>query len=117
MELARALAGLGRTTDAVREASGSEASLRRLGAKREAGRADALASELRGRSVTGASALTKREREVLLMVAEGRTNREIAARLVLSEHTVNRHVTNILAKLGSASRSAAVAEALRRELI
>jgi DNA-binding CsgD family transcriptional regulator len=36
---------------------------------------------------------------------------------MLSEHTVNRHVTNILSKLGSASRSAAVAEALRRQLI
>jgi ATP/maltotriose-dependent transcriptional regulator MalT len=117
LELAQALAELGRVRDAVREARAAAASLRRIGAKLEAQRTDALALEIAGRPLAKTSPLTKRECEVLRLVADGRTNRQIAEQLVLSEHTVNRHVTNILAKLGSASRSAAVAEALRRELI
>jgi DNA-binding NarL/FixJ family response regulator len=58
-----------------------------------------------------------REREVLALVAEGRTNAEIAASLVLSEHTAHRHVANILAKLGAASRAAAVATATEQGLL
>lgn len=57
--------------------------------------------------------LTAREREVLGLAADGLTNRQMADRLTLSEHTVNRHMTNILGKLGVGSRSAAVAAALR----
>ncbi|HEX2127126.1 MAG TPA: LuxR C-terminal-related transcriptional regulator, partial [Thermoleophilaceae bacterium] len=117
LELARVLGYLGRPNDAVREARAAATSLRRIGATLETERADALAVELGGQPAAKPSPLTKRECEVLRLVAEGSTNREIAERLVLSEHTVNRHVTNILAKLGSPSRSAAVAEALRRELI
>jgi len=56
---------------------------------------------------TPLAVLSKREREVLGLVADGRTNREIAERLVLSEHTVNRHVANMLRKLGLTSRAAA----------
>ena len=48
--------------------------------------------------------LTKKEREVMLKVAEGKTNRQIAQELYLSEHTVRNHVSNILQKLGLASR-------------
>jgi DNA-binding NarL/FixJ family response regulator len=51
--------------------------------------------------------LSRRELEVLGLVAEGLRNRDIAERLVLSEHTVNRHVANILRKLGVSSRAAA----------
>jgi DNA-binding NarL/FixJ family response regulator len=51
--------------------------------------------------------------EVLDLVAQGLTNRDIAARLVLSEHTVNRHVANILRKLGLSSRAAAASLAGR----
>jgi LuxR family transcriptional regulator, maltose regulon positive regulatory protein len=61
--------------------------------------------------------LSRREREVLGLIAEGRTNAEIAAALVLSEHTVHRHVANILAKLNVSSRAAAVAAAASRDLL
>ncbi len=60
--------------------------------------------------------LSAREREVLALVAEGLTNRQIAERLVLSEHTVHRHVTNLLGKLGLHSRTAAAALAARSGL-
>jgi DNA-binding NarL/FixJ family response regulator len=60
--------------------------------------------------------LSPRELEVLSLVAEGRTNHEIAERLVLSEHTVNRHVANILRKLGLPSRAAAASLAGRHGL-
>ena len=61
--------------------------------------------------------LSKREREVVQLVAAGLTNAEIAARLVLSEHTVHRHVSNILAKLGTRSRAAAASTAAQRGLL
>jgi DNA-binding NarL/FixJ family response regulator len=54
-------------------------------------------------------ALTTREREVLALVAEGRSNAAIAQRLQLSEHTVKRHVANILLKLDLPTRAAAAA--------
>ena len=56
-----------------------------------------------------AHGLTAREQEVLGLVAAGKSNREIAAELVLSEHTVARHLQNIFAKLGVSSRTAASA--------
>jgi DNA-binding CsgD family transcriptional regulator len=117
VQLAQVLGELGRPGEAVREAGAAATSLHRIGAELEAERARALADDVAGRPSAKTSPLTKRECEVLSLVADGQTNRQIAEHLVLSEHTVNRHVTNILAKLGSASRSAAVAEALRRELI
>ncbi|MDH3299998.1 MAG: helix-turn-helix transcriptional regulator [Acidimicrobiia bacterium] len=61
--------------------------------------------------------LTEREVEVLRLVAEGCTNRDIADRLTLSPHTVARHVSNIRAKLGASSRAAATAVAYGRGLI
>jgi pimeloyl-ACP methyl ester carboxylesterase/DNA-binding CsgD family transcriptional regulator len=68
-------------------------------------------------AVNGSSPLTERETEVLRLVALGLTNREIAASLVLSEHTVHRHVANILRKLSQSSRAAATAHAARAGLI
>ena len=56
-----------------------------------------------------AHGLTAREQEVLRLVAGGKSNREIASELVLSEHTVARHLQNIFAKLGVSSRTAASA--------
>ena len=67
-------------------------------------------------SPLGTSGLTARELEVLRLVAVGRTNREIAAELVVSEHTVARHLQNIFAKLGVSSRSAATAFAFEHGL-
>ena len=65
----------------------------------------------------GAARLTEREREVLRLVARGETDSEIATSLVLSPHTVHRHIANIRTKLGVPSRTAAAAWALRNELI
>ncbi len=72
-----------------------------------------------GRAADGPAAalLSPREREVLALVARGLSEREIAEQLVLSEHTVHRHVANIRHKLGRGSRAAAVAEAARLGLI
>jgi pimeloyl-ACP methyl ester carboxylesterase/DNA-binding CsgD family transcriptional regulator len=61
--------------------------------------------------------LTPREREVLRLVAEGLSDGDIAAQLVLSPHTVHRHVANILRKLGLHSRAAAAAHAARAGLV
>jgi pimeloyl-ACP methyl ester carboxylesterase/DNA-binding CsgD family transcriptional regulator len=61
----------------------------------------------------GASPLSRRETEVLRLVAAGLSNREIASSLVLSEHTVHRHVANVLRKLAQSSRAAAAANATR----
>jgi pimeloyl-ACP methyl ester carboxylesterase/DNA-binding CsgD family transcriptional regulator len=61
--------------------------------------------------------LSGREREVLALVASGLMDREIAEMLVLSQHTVHRHVANIRRKLGRGSRAAAVAEAARLGLL
>jgi two-component system nitrate/nitrite response regulator NarL len=66
---------------------------------------------------TGPVALTKREREILHLVAEGGTNKAIAAQLFLSVHTVRTHVQTILEKLGAHSKLEAVAIAKRRRLI
>jgi DNA-binding NarL/FixJ family response regulator len=59
-------------------------------------------------------ALTPREREVLQLMAEGLPNRQIAARLYISPHTVKFHVASILAKLGAASRTEAVTLGARK---
>ena len=61
--------------------------------------------------------LTKREREVLELLAEGLSNRSIAVRLEISEHTVKYHVNAILRKLGAQSRTEAVVRATRSGLI
>ena len=61
--------------------------------------------------------LTAREHEVLQLVADGSTNKEIAASLHLSEHTVNFHVRNILSKLHLRNRAQAVAYAVRTGLV
>lgn len=61
--------------------------------------------------------LTSRETEILTLIASGLSDREIAERLVLSPHTVHRHVANVRTKLGLPTRAAAVAAAAKRGLI
>jgi pimeloyl-ACP methyl ester carboxylesterase/DNA-binding CsgD family transcriptional regulator len=86
--------------------------------------ARALRSVLAPRAPSGkagdaaaAALLSGREREVLALVASGLSDREIAEQLILSQHTVHRHVANIRHKLGRGSRTAAVAEAARLGLL
>jgi two-component system, NarL family, response regulator YdfI len=61
--------------------------------------------------------LTRREREVLQMLAAGLANKEIAARLNISDHTAKFHVAAILGKLGASTRTEAVALGIRRGLV
>ena len=63
-----------------------------------------------------AADLTEREREILALVARGLTNKAIAAELVISERTARTHVSNVLAKLGLASRTQAALWAVREGL-
>jgi len=65
----------------------------------------------------GAGELTRRETEVLALIANGLSDREIADRLVLSPHTVHRHVANVRTKLNLPTRAAAVAAATERGLL
>jgi pimeloyl-ACP methyl ester carboxylesterase/DNA-binding CsgD family transcriptional regulator len=69
--------------------------------------------DVAGPDTNGDSPLSPRETEVLRLVAAGLSNREIASSLVLSEHTVHRHVANVLRKLGQSSRAGAAASATR----
>ncbi len=69
-----------------------------------------------GRSAGGVDALTRREREVLAELAKGRSNREIARALRVSEKTVKAHVSSVLAKLGVQDRTQAALLAVRHEL-
>jgi DNA-binding NarL/FixJ family response regulator len=63
------------------------------------------------------SVLTEREREVLVLIAEGATNKEIASKLVVSENTARNHVSHILGKLGFSRRSEAAAYAVKKGLV
>lgn len=65
----------------------------------------------------GLGALTAREREVLIQIALGRSNREIARELIVSEKTIKTHVSNILMKLGLADRTQAALHAVRHGLV
>jgi DNA-binding NarL/FixJ family response regulator len=61
--------------------------------------------------------LTRRETEVLQLIASGKTDKEIAQALGITERTVRYHLQNINGRLGTATRIAAVAEAIRRKII
>jgi ATP/maltotriose-dependent transcriptional regulator MalT len=84
---------------------------RRLGADPDARRVDALLGD------AAPSPLSSREIEVLRLVARGGSNKAVAGALVVSEHTVARHLSNIYTKLGVGSRSAAAAWAYERSLV
>jgi LuxR family maltose regulon positive regulatory protein len=108
-ELATSLAALGMEEAATEEAAASVRILEALGAEAEAERSRRVLDAVTRRV---SSPVTRREREVLRLLAAGMTNRQIAERLVVSEHTVHRHVTNILRKLDLHSRAAAAAWAV-----
>jgi DNA-binding NarL/FixJ family response regulator len=122
LELAHVLVELGRKDLALKEARSALAALDEVGAGLEARRARALLRELGApptRRSTGelTFGLSARELEVLGLVAEGLSNQRIAEELVLSEHTVRRHVANILKKMGAPSRTAAATLAARADLL
>ena len=117
IELTTSLAALGRIEAAEREAVAARDRLVEMGACAEADRVSSLLDAFVGhRDQDGPSAITPREREVLALLAEGLTNRQIAEQMVVSEHTVHRHVTNILRKLDLPSRTAAASHAIRSGL-
>jgi DNA-binding CsgD family transcriptional regulator/tetratricopeptide (TPR) repeat protein len=95
------------------EFESAEATFRRLGAIPDAARAAALAH---WPALRGPSGLSEREVEVLRLLASGLPNRDIAAKLVISEHTVRRHLSNIYRKTGVPSRTAATAFAIEHGL-
>lgn len=64
-----------------------------------------------------ASALTRREREILRVMAEGKSNQEIADALFVSKRTVDFHLGNVYRKLGVDCRTAAIREGLRRGIL
>jgi DNA-binding CsgD family transcriptional regulator/tetratricopeptide (TPR) repeat protein len=121
LDLAAALTALGSEDRARRELEAALADFREMGADGERSRGEAMLRKIQDTAVrlpataieTPLGGLSPRELEVLVLVAEGLTNRDIAQRLVLSEHTVNRHVANILRKLGLPSRAAAASLAGR----
>jgi LuxR family maltose regulon positive regulatory protein len=118
LALARALRQAGRRSAAKEDAQAARKMFARLGAAHGVELAARLLAGLEDRAGEEASPkadrdLTARELEVLRLLAAGLTNREIAARLVISEHTVHRHVTNLYRRLGVSSRSAATAYAHR----
>jgi DNA-binding CsgD family transcriptional regulator len=85
-----------------------------LGAGPDLTRVDSLVTSAPAKSAQG---LSRRELDVLRHVAGGKTNKEIATELVLSERTVERHVSNIFVKLGVSTRAAATAFAYEHELV
>jgi DNA-binding NarL/FixJ family response regulator len=106
---AEACAQLGDTDGAEMELDAARSALHDLGASAET---------RRPRQVRGDEpALTTRETEVLVHVARGLTNREVAAQLFISEKTVARHLSNVFAKLGLASRAAATAWAYEHGVV
>jgi DNA-binding NarL/FixJ family response regulator len=104
---------LGDEESAARELDAAGRVFAELGAAPDVTRVDHLT---RKPADTAAHGLTPRELQVLRLLATGKTNRAIATDLVLSEKTVDRHLTNIFAKLGVPSRTAATAYAYEHRL-
>lgn len=118
LELAGVLAATGQRAVAQREARRALEAFRALGAARDASRAEARLAQLTARRPSGRHRrLTGRQIEILRLVAQGLSNPEIATRLRLSDHTVKRHVANLLSRLGLSSRAAAVAYAAKQGLL
>ncbi|MBV9166627.1 MAG: helix-turn-helix domain-containing protein [Solirubrobacterales bacterium] len=107
LDLARVLRSLAQDKAARREERQAAHTLQRLGAART----------VLARATGQSGELSARELEVLSLVAKGLSDREIAQRLALSPHTVHRHVSNILVRLGESSRTVAVAHATHQGLL
>jgi DNA-binding CsgD family transcriptional regulator len=110
----RACRALGDDDTAALEIEAARSVFRRLGAAPALADLDRAAVSAPAQIVDG---LTAREVEVLRLVASGKTNRAIAAELVISEKTVARHVSNIFAKLDLSSRAAATAYAYEHDVV
>jgi DNA-binding CsgD family transcriptional regulator len=109
--LGQAYRELGDDDSASLELDAARVVMERLGARPDVERIDMAAGRRH------ASVLTGREVEVLRLVAEGKTNKVIAAELYVSDRTIDRHVSNIFTKLGVTSRTAAAAHAIEHGLI
>jgi ATP/maltotriose-dependent transcriptional regulator MalT len=107
--IARACCDLGDDEAGALELEAARELFERLGAAPDLARVSKTGGPRHG--------LSDRELEVLRLVASGKSNREIAATLVISEHTVARHLQNIYAKLGLSSRAAATAFAFEHQLV
>ncbi|HEX2739983.1 MAG TPA: LuxR C-terminal-related transcriptional regulator [Rubrobacter sp.] len=112
--LGLACSALGDHDTAELELEAARSSFSDLGAAPDLARVDSLSRRAPSGDIHG---LTPRELQVLRLVAAGETNKAIAAGLVLSERTVDRHVSNIFAKLGVSSRTAATAYAYKHQLV
>ncbi len=122
MLLGLACAALGDRASAELELDAARSAFADLGARPDLDRVEALIGAGSDRTApdppaAASSSLTARELEVLALVAEGRTNRQIASELVISAHTVSRHLENIFGKLGVSTRAAATAHAFERGLL
>jgi len=133
LALAGALAALGQAERAAAEAGAARETFGKLGAARDLSRAEALLAGNGAQATSAAAAdgssddlapvgpergdLSPRELDVLRLVAQGLGDAEIAERLVVSPHTIHRHVANIRTKLRLPSRAAAVAYAARDGLL
>jgi DNA-binding CsgD family transcriptional regulator/tetratricopeptide (TPR) repeat protein len=116
---ARALIGLalrelGDHDSGAMELDAARRAFEKLGAAPDLARVEGLSGRAAPKTIGG---LTRREAEVLRLVAAGKTNRAIADKLVISEKTVARHVSNIFTKLELSSRSAATAYAYKHNLV
>ncbi|MBI4499898.1 MAG: helix-turn-helix transcriptional regulator [Gemmatimonadetes bacterium] len=118
LDLSGTLAATGRYAPADREARQASEIFHGLGAQQDEARARALLERpTLKRKGDGPAGMTARQLEILRLVAQGMSNPQIATRLRLSDHTVKRHVANLLTKLGLPSRAAAVAYAAREGLL
>jgi DNA-binding NarL/FixJ family response regulator len=114
LELVAALLGVGDIAAAQEQLERATTALTNLSASADLAQARRLA---KAAGVHDPGPLTSRELEVLRLVSEGMSNQEIAVKIVVSEHTVHRHVANILAKLGQTSRTGAATHAINAGLL